>query len=813
MSATRSLFRLAWRDVARNRARSLLVVVLVALPVAVMVGGSTLFTTTDPTPAQRATGVMGGADLVVSAPTGLGADSPVTALPAGSEVAPVGYADLLLPVDGRAVALAATAADLDGLAAGTLVLVDGSAPRAPGQLAVDAGLLTTLGAGIGDDLTFSDGTVRTVTGTVEDPELLSLHVAALPVGEPGVAVTDWLVELPPGSDEAGAGATLEEAGFLVLPRAEAAQRPGSVTFALFLFGGLAATEAALVAGAAFAVSTRRRGRELGLIAAAGGHARHLQLTVLGSGVVLGGLGAAIGAVCGLGTIMAVQPWLQGWANRLLSGITVNLPHVLGAALLGLAAAVVAAWLPARGAARLPVLVALSGRRPPSTPSRRSLVSGLVVITGSVALTALALVVGADQVQTILIMAGAILSVLGFGLTSPFLLERIGRLAGPLPIGPRLAVRDTARFRSRGGPLVTAILAGLAMSVAVGGVLASIDAVDRERYRPVLRTDQLVVAGPGADRVARAAASRGGAAVAAPLPGPVGAEGQELLAELRDDGGGEPLFELIAVAGADALGALGAEPAAVEALERGDTVFLGPVAPGAGDLRLRLVDAASGDGELAPSVGASLPVTAVPPVRRDVPDAAGALPRLVVPASALERLAPGGALDPEPRWVVRFEGTVPPAAVAEAEQLAASTGRTFVTVERGYSNGNEALARVVLGVALLTGLLVLAVALSLAAAETRADQRTLVEVGADPRLRRQVAAGRAAVLALLGGVLAVPAGLLPVWGLLRTLPDYDLVMPWTTIAVAGLLWPALAVVGAYALTRPNPRWTHFAARTG
>ncbi len=65
-----------------------------------------------------------------------------------------------------------------------------------------------------------------------------------------------------------------------------------------------------------------------------------------------------------------------------------------------------------------------------------------------------------------ILSGAVLGVLGFGALSPWVLEKLGLMAPRLPVALRLAVRDTGRFRSRNGPVVTAVLAGLAASIAL-----------------------------------------------------------------------------------------------------------------------------------------------------------------------------------------------------------------------------------------------------------------------------------------------------------------------------------------------------------
>lgn len=101
----------------------------------------------------------------------------------------------------------------------------------------------------------------------------------------------------------------------------------------------------------------------------------------------------------------------------------------------------------------------------------------------------------------------------------------------------------------------------------------------------------------------------------------------------------------------------------------------------------------------------------------------------------------------------------------------------------------------------------AVAVALGEAESRPEQRTLLAIGADPGLRRRIAASRAGVIALLGGLLAVPAGLLPIWGLLAS-RGYPLVVPIQEVAGAVVLLPLLAIAGTWLLSRPIPDWSAF-----
>src|SRR5690606_16075745 len=74
--------------------------------------------------------------------------------------------------------------------------------------------------------------------------------------------------------------------------------------AMATMAALVVMEIALLTGPAFAVGLRRRRRQLALIAAQGGSARHLRLVVLADGLILGAGAALLGLVGGIGVVAA-----------------------------------------------------------------------------------------------------------------------------------------------------------------------------------------------------------------------------------------------------------------------------------------------------------------------------------------------------------------------------------------------------------------------------------------------------------------------------------------------------------------------------
>ena len=125
--------------------------------------------------------------------------------------------------------------------------------------------------------------------------------------------------------------------------------------------GVAFLQIVMLAGAAFAVSLRRRQRELALLSAAGAEPGDLTRAVLASGILLGGIGALVGFVLPWLVLVAGRPaleWQFGWSLAPVPPMELGIVLV---PIVGLLAAVAASVVPARMAARIPLAKALRAR--------------------------------------------------------------------------------------------------------------------------------------------------------------------------------------------------------------------------------------------------------------------------------------------------------------------------------------------------------------------------------------------------------------------------------------------------------------------
>jgi putative ABC transport system permease protein len=529
----------------------------------------------------------------------------------------------------------------------------------------------------------------------------------------------------------------------------------------------------------------------------------VRTSLLLSAAVLAGAGCLAGTAVGLATAATLHPFLDSWNGRLNGTFEVSLPFVAGAFALALLSATLAAALPARAASRLPIRVALSGRRPVTSGSGRGLTLGLVMVTGGVVLM-LTGVRSQSDLSGVSILVGSVGALLGFGVCSPWLLGTLGGVAAPLPLAWRLAVRDAGRFGARNGPVVTAVLAGMAISVLVAALLTSIEALMGSGL-PLMREDQLLVDGPGAEEVSRALAQAFDAEAVAPLAAAWSA-GAPVLARPDGEGGDVTWIALVDRSGGDDLCRALAPPAGAAErdaefdadLDAGRLVSLVP--RGVGTPTLPLED---GAGRRIAAPGFAIHAASDP-----VQD-----PTLLLSAEHGRSLGlrpgppPGHALVP---WMVRLPEAVTEEQLEHARRLAAESVGTVVDAARLHSAPDRAFYRVVLAVCLATGLIIIAAATALTSVESASDGRVLYTVGAGPGLLRSHLAARAAWLAFLGCALAIPAGLVPAFGLLALAnPGLELpfTVPWPEVLVAVLGLPALTWVGAWscAWLHPTHAW--------
>ncbi|MDQ1689636.1 MAG: putative transport system permease protein [Frankiaceae bacterium] len=857
MSALRACLRIARRDARRAPGRSALVLAMIALPVIGMTSADILFRSAQLDPKETVSRDLGTADAVLTSAfdsrqtvvqnvdassVGTTSDGPST-----RPTRPRTAAELagLVPDVERYIVEHVTLTSAithtggqhefqwhefpygDPLATGTYRQLEGHAPQTAGEVAVTEALAKSLGVRVGESFQLTSGTTVRVTAIVLDPHSLRAQTAlgiagsAPPVKpdarDTGLPDRVFLRTRTPvtwpevlGLNAHGVIAVSRQAVLNPPPNSEvpgydaAYQRSVRLAIAgvILLIVGLATLEVVLLAGAAFAVGARRQARALALVSVAGGEPRHVRRIVLAAGLLLGTAGAALGAVLGTVAAALARSWFEQKQGKLLGHFDLRPLEILAVLALGAGTGLLAAVVPARGAARSDVVAVLAGRAGTRTTPLRIPALGVVLVGVGIFLAGVGEAAQSALGSAKWILAGTALVQIGALILTPAIVGLSGRLGRRLPLTPRLAVRDAARHRGRTAPAVGAVMAAVAGSTALAVYLVSDAAHTKRFYLPSTRVGTAYVqfaerpdlrALPELrDAVARELPTRSAA-----LVGVVGCN------SAFDDRCTDYISVVVPSPTCDAGSSCGSSAIAS--------------APLVGDKDTLRALIGHRDGRLETALAAGKAIVFVPggtaqgkaTIERS--DANGEGRQSTVPAVEAPDLPGVQALFPT-ALAARFGGSTPsgifidttrmPSQGEEDRARAALAGHSaaFLNVERGPQPPHSGiLLALLLGTTIVT-LGAAGIATGLAAADGRADMATLSAIGAAPRTRRRLAGAQALTVAALGTVLGVAVGFVPAIAYIHRLPGYSIQVPWSTLLTLVVAVPLSAAVLAMGVTR-------------
>jgi len=807
----RAIARLAIRESWARPWRSLLIILLIALPTAAAVFASTWLHSAIDTPEEEVAHFLGKADLLVL-PGAVEADEVGSMLASQPGWRVVAYRSSFGPVttpESAPERARATLLDLpldDPLTRGIASVVSGRAPASPSEVAASPRLLRRLGVGLGGRIVL----IRphrevTVTGVLNREPILGGEDVLIASGLRGGASQPptFLVDLPTGARVPPAlVARLGAASLTTREQALSASRAARRDFRVYLYllGGLALAAFGLVVASALAVGARRRLRMLGLLGISGASPRQAGALILIQGAVLGAIGALVGIGLGIGLAFLARPRVERFTGQAEGAIELQAGDYAVLGLFALVVATAAALLPARTIARTPTAMALAGRVPLGRVGFRVPVAGVALsVLGCLALAVAASARSGEDRDAAIGIVGGALVIGGLVACAPYLvglLEWVGkRTSGTL----RLATRTLARHRSRTGPTVAAIAATGALAIAATTLAVSAAAHERASSdTPTPEASLVSVSIVGADGPVSQPDCAEIEGFVQPL---LARETEGLTLRCLDYAtavaqGDRRTADLVTVLTPRGLAGLGAEQYSA-VLRAGRAIHIG-----AGP-RSRF---------LVPRGGSGAPVVVVQGPRLG-PFARDYLREtyLVSPATAAH-LGVVNRQRRNPLAVVQSDGPLSGAQLADLRRLNASdAGLAYSTAQRdvyvGFDNvpadetdlGRLAYA-VIVPVAIVLALLTALVGLSLTAAESRDERATLVAVGAGPAQRRRQNAWQALIVTAIGALLALPAGLVPAAVVLHADGAVPMQTPWPILA--GLLFcvPLLAAVGGALLTR-------------
>ena len=759
--ARRAVIRWALRLFRREWRQQLLVLGMLTVAVAATVWGVGVATNTPP----PATATYGTAGAVISLPGGRpGLAAEIAAIK--QKYGPVDVIENRALNTGTTQSVELRAQDPHGRFGGPLLALDqGRYPAGPGQVALTSQVASLYNLRTGAEWHENNQTWR-VTGIVENPTDLNDEFALVAPGQV-TAPTQVNILLNPPTQAARNQAAPNQAQhpgqrqapvFTGLPAdasvalASQSATSGIITPAtiVLVIAVLGLVFIGLVSVAGFTVLAQRRLRALGMISALGATERNVRLVMTANGAVVGVVAAITGAIVGAAAWFAYVPALETATAHRIDPLNLPWWALATGAVLAVVTSVLAARRPARTAARVPVVSALSGRPPEPKAVHRSAAPGLLLLAGG----ALCLLFSGGWSANggsaaLLLLAGLVGTVAGMFLLAPLCVAALTAAAGPrVPVAVRIALRDLVRYRARSGAALAAVSFAVFLAMFIS-IIASVRFSNVLDYTGQnLTPNQLIVytqqQGPNAQGAAGLTASQITA-----LQGKVDTFAATLRpryvltldtvnATLQQKGRQNNNFSgTLYVATPQLLAAYGIKPSATR-----DADILS-MRPGlAAEPRMQLAYGELGNPRVNPS-------TADNPVIKTearLPSGTSA-PNTVITGRAIRHYhlhtVPDG-------WLIEASKPLTAPQISAARQIAANAGVSIETKSGELGLGQISDGATALGLVIALGVLVMSV--GLVRSETSGELRTLTAAGASSRVRRTIAGATAGALGLLGAIL-------------------------------------------------------------
>ncbi|MGP3989439.1 ABC transporter permease [Streptomyces sp. 3N207] len=520
------MLRTALRNVFAHKARLLMTMLAVLLGVA-FVSGTLVFTSTISDAFQKSS-EKGYANVDVSirqdksdSPEGRGTVSPLSQrtldragkLPGAKSATGVvsGFAALSdkngkLVGDGFSTEGANYYAGRDGKSSDPRYpMKDGAAPRAPGQIALDAKTAERTGYKVGDTVRMSvNGPVRNekVTGiyTTDDGNvaaggslvLFDNATAQKLFAKPG-EYTDIQLKAEPGVSQTA----LKQRAEKILPSdAEAVTGKkladdeskqiengmSGMKTSLLAFAGISLFVGIFIIANTFTMLVAQRTKELALLRAVGASRRQVTRSVLIEALAVGVVAGLTGMAAGVGIAVGLRS-LVGSMGTMPDGPLVIEPNTVVISLfVGVVITVLAAWLPARRAAKIPPVAAMGSVHAPATTRSlivRNIIGALLSAAGAV------LVLMATKMEDggkAPMGAGAGLLLIGVFVLTPLLSRPLIAAAAPVlrlfNVSGKLARQNAVRNPRRTAATASALMVGLTLitglTVIASGVQQAIE---------------------------------------------------------------------------------------------------------------------------------------------------------------------------------------------------------------------------------------------------------------------------------------------------------------------------------------------------
>jgi putative ABC transport system permease protein len=248
----------------------------------------------------------------------------------------------------------------------------------------------------------------------------------------------------------------------------------------------------------FSILVAQRTQELALFRALGASRRQVLGSVLVEAVAIGLVASTLGVFAGFGLSLLLRKVFEAFGNSNLpgSGLSVPVTPVLAGYLVGTIVTLVAAFLPALRASRIPPIAAMRDAATPDKPLTKLTIAGAIPTLAGVAAVGAALFrdLGAYGLWTL--MAGVLLTFVGVAMLIPAISRPVVSVLGRAfswSVPGRLGRSNSARNPRRTAITAATLMVGIALvtgvSVLGSSLRASIDQLTRQQVRA-----QIIISG-------------------------------------------------------------------------------------------------------------------------------------------------------------------------------------------------------------------------------------------------------------------------------------------------------------------------------
>jgi putative ABC transport system permease protein len=546
----------------------------------------------------------------------------------------------------------------------------------------------------------------------------------------------------------------------------------------------------------FTMLVAQRTRELALMRAVGASRRQVKRSVMLEALVVGVLAAVIGFVLGIGLATGLRSAMGSFGAKVPAGPLVVSPTAIASALaVGVLVTVLAAWLPARRAAKIPPVAAMGSAHLPATTKSlvvRNTLGSVITLAGAGAILAGAAM--GKEAGRMVIGVGAFLTLIGIIVLIPLLSRPVIALARPLlhrvfGVSGKLAGQNAVRNPRRTGATASALAIGLTLVTGLTVIGVTLGQAIDKLTTDNIRADYMVtMAGGGAlDKSALTALekAKGVSAVSPQQATSVEIKDEFHSASAVTPGDVEKVFDLQTVSGSmTTLGkgqiAVAEKTAKSNGWKAGDTVavrFGNDSDGGKADTKTLTVGAVYKENEFLSPV--LLSTSLVAPYE----------PKPYIPEVWVKM--DGGASKANEQALVDALGDNPAMSIMDRQDIRNMFGgmiNTMLNIMYGL-----------LAMALIIAVLGVINTLAMSVFERQQEIGMLRAIGLDRRKVKRMIRLEAVVISLFGAVIGVALGSFLAWAIGETIkseiPGYALVVPWDRIGIFLLLAGVVGVLAA------------------